>query len=65
LNELTIDLVHVTLDPDHHDLQTVDLIERGLHGRVLLLQVWKMLEQTCLRVTLDHLEQVFELVESD
>ena len=34
------------LDPRHHDLQPVDLLEGGLHGRVLLLQIWEVLLET-------------------
>jgi hypothetical protein len=43
LRQLLVHFVHVVLDPRHHDLQPVDLLEGGLHGRVLLLQIGKVL----------------------
>ncbi len=43
LRQLLVHFVDVVLDPRHHDLQPVDLLKGGLHGRILLLQVGKVL----------------------
>ena len=65
VGQLSINLIHVGLNTRHHHLQSVNFVEGFKHGPIFGLKRCQMLSPANLCIILDHLQQVFKLIQSD